>query len=40
VSQLRQRLSADDKSQLLKDLRHVPAWVADVFRKISTDKPA
>lgn len=35
VARLRQRLTPDDKRQLLKDLRHVPAWVADVFRKIA-----
>lgn len=40
VSQLRQQLNADDKNQLLKDLRHIPAWVADVFRKIATHEPA
>lgn len=37
VSRLRQRLTDDDKNQLLKDLRHVPSWVADVFRKIAAD---
>lgn len=35
VTQLRQRLSADDKKQLLKDLIYAPAWVAEVMRRIA-----
>lgn len=40
IARLRNRLSDDDKAQLLKDLRHVPAWVADAFREIATAEPA
>lgn len=40
IARLRQRLTHDDKRQLLKDLRHVPAWVADAFRQIAADTPA
>jgi hypothetical protein len=40
IARLRQRLSDDDKKQLMKDLRHVPAWVADVFRRIAATEPA
>jgi len=38
ISQLRTRLTHDDKKQLLKDLALAPAWVADVMRKIATAK--
>jgi hypothetical protein len=38
VSQLRQRLSNDDKKQLLKDIAYAPAWVADVIRRIAVPK--
>ncbi len=34
VEKLRQRLSAAEKAQLLKDIRLVPSWVGDVFRQI------
>ena len=36
ISQLRKRLSDDDKKQLLKDLIYAPAWVADVMRRTAT----
>lgn len=35
ISQLRGRLSATDKRQLLKDIRLVPAWIGDVFRAVA-----
>jgi hypothetical protein len=38
VSRLRQRLSHDDKNQLLKDIAYAPAWVADVIRRIAVPK--
>jgi Family of unknown function (DUF6088) len=34
VSVLQQRLSQDDKAQLLRDRRYAPAWVADVMVRI------
>jgi hypothetical protein len=36
VNTLRQRLSDNDKQQLLKDLIHAPAWAADIMRQIAT----
>lgn len=38
VDALRSRLSAEDKRQLLRDLRLAPAWVADVMRRV-TEEP-
>lgn len=36
IKTLRQRLSIDDKRQLLADLCHAPAWVAAVMRQVAT----
>ena len=38
ITQLRTRLTRDDKKQLLKDLVFAPAWVADVMRLVATPK--
>lgn len=35
VATLRRNLSDADKQQLLKDLRHAPAWVAGVMRDVA-----
>ena len=35
VVKLRRRLSDSDKDQLLKDIRHAPAWVAKVIRDVA-----
>jgi hypothetical protein len=35
VAALRRNLSDADKQQLLKNLRHAPAWVADVMRAVA-----
>jgi len=35
IRKLRQRLSDKDKKQLLSDLRHAPAWVSLVMRKVA-----
>lgn len=35
VAALRRRLTADDKRQLLEDLRYAPAWVAEIMRKVA-----
>ena len=35
VALLRQRLRAADTSQLLKDIRLAPAWIADIARRIA-----
>jgi hypothetical protein len=37
VKALRRNLAQSDKQQLLKDLRHAPAWVAEVMRKIAQE---
>jgi Family of unknown function (DUF6088) len=36
IQTLRHRLSAEDKAELLKDIRFAPAWVAAVIREINT----
>ena len=33
---LRNRLSHEDKMQLLKDVRYAPAWIADIIRQVAT----
>lgn len=35
IGTLRRRLSAADSQQLLKDLRHAPAWIAEIFRALA-----
>lgn len=35
VANLQKRLSADDKEQLLKDLRYAPAWIAAILRRVA-----
>ncbi|MFH2131877.1 MAG: DUF6088 family protein [bacterium] len=35
ISKLDRRLDADAKAQLLKDIRHAPAWIADIFRDLA-----
>lgn len=37
IEQLRSRLSQEDKKQLMKDIKLVPAWIGDVFRKVAQD---
>ena len=38
VAVLRRRSSDRDKAQLRADLRHAPAWVADVIRRAAKPK--
>ena len=38
IQELKQRISAKDKKQLLADLRHAPVWAATVMRKIAESK--
>jgi hypothetical protein len=35
VARLRKGLSADDKKQLLQDLRYAPAWIAAIMRRVA-----
>ena len=37
IKQLRSRLSASDKKQLMKDIKLVPAWIGKVFREVADD---
>ncbi len=37
IARLRERLSADDKRQLIRDIPLVPAWVGVVFRKVALE---
>ncbi|MBW1852011.1 MAG: hypothetical protein JRJ15_11380 [Deltaproteobacteria bacterium] len=34
IARLDRRLNADDRKQLLKDIRFAPAWIADIMRKL------
>lgn len=38
VSILRERLNADEKDQLLKDIRYAPIWIARIFREIAGER--
>ncbi len=40
IRTLRRRLSAEDKKQLLKDVRFAPAWVADRMKQIAQQAEA
>jgi hypothetical protein len=34
IERLRNRLSEDDKKNLLKDIRYAPAWIAAIMRRV------
>ena len=36
IGQLDRRLDAEAKYQLMKDIRYAPAWIADIFRDLSS----
>jgi hypothetical protein len=36
IAQLDRRLDANAKAQLMKDIRHAPAWIAAIFRKLAS----
>jgi hypothetical protein len=38
VFRLIKRLSEDDKKQLIKDIRHAPAWIAAIMRQLAEPK--
>jgi len=40
IAILRQRLSASDKQQLLKDIRYAPAWIAKIIRQCARSEEA
>lgn len=35
VAHLRKRLSSDDRKQLFRDIRYVPAWIAAILRRVA-----
>jgi hypothetical protein len=35
LATLEQRLDADARRQLMKDIRNAPAWIADIFRRLA-----
>jgi hypothetical protein len=35
VDRLAQRLSKDDRQELMKDIQYAPAWIGDVFRRLA-----
>lgn len=35
---LAKKLSKDDRTQLMKDIRYCPAWIADIFRTLSQEQ--
>ena len=37
IATLSQKLNDDDRAQLMKDIRHAPAWIGTIFRKLSKD---
>ena len=34
IARLKRRLSYDDKSTLMNDIRYAPVWIGNIFRKI------
>lgn len=38
IDQLKRKIRADDRKQLMKDIRYAPAWIADIFRKLSKEE--
>ena len=40
VSILQRRLTRQDKSDLLKDIRYAPIWVGEVMRRVAENKPS
>ena len=38
IARLDRRLDADDRKQLLKDVRFAPAWIADIMRQLGKKK--
>lgn len=37
VGTLAERLSPDDRRQLIKDIRHAPAWIGAIFRRLAEE---
>ena len=37
IETVKKRLSAADRKRLLADIRHAPAWIADIIRKVAAE---
>ena len=37
IEAVKKRLSAADRKRLLADIRHAPAWIADIIRKVAAE---
>ncbi len=37
IAQLDRRLDTDARKQLVRDIRYAPAWIADIFRKLTDE---
>ncbi len=37
VDTLARRLSPDERRQLIKDIRHAPAWIGEIFRRLADE---
>lgn len=37
IQTLRERLSAQDRKRLMADIRYAPAWIGDIFRRLTSD---
>ena len=37
IEAMKKRLSAADRKRLLADIRHAPAWIADIIRKVAAE---
>ena len=37
IEAVEKRLSASDRKRLLADIRHAPAWIADIIRKVAAE---
>ena len=37
IEAVKKRLSASDRKRLLADIRHAPAWIADIIRKVAAE---
>jgi hypothetical protein len=37
IDQLARRLTANDRQQLIKDIRYAPAWIGAVFRRLAQE---
>jgi hypothetical protein len=40
LATLRRQIADDDRSAIRKDLRHAPAWIADLLRPLTEPKTA